>query len=72
MLIMLTTGYCNFFWGGFCHAGYQQALECQGLHSVCIWVTLAEFQAVNGEERLILYSQAVFLKNKKKLPYVVM
>ena len=32
--------------GGFCHAGYQQALQCQVLHSVCIWVTLAQFQAV--------------------------
>ena len=41
MLIMLTTGYCNFFWGSFCHACYQQALQCLGLHSVCIWVTLA-------------------------------
>ena len=47
MLIMLTTGYCNFFWGGFCHAGYQQALQCQGLQSVYIWFTLAEFQG-NG------------------------
>ena len=41
MLIMLTNWLLQFFLGGFCHAGYQQALECQGLHSVCIWVTLA-------------------------------
>ena len=26
-------------WGGFCHVGYQQALQCQGLQSVCIWFT---------------------------------
>ena len=27
--------------------GHQQALQCQGLQSVCIWFTLAEFQG-NG------------------------
>ena len=32
-------------WGGFCHVGYQQALQCQGLQSVCIWFTLAEFHS---------------------------
>ena len=42
MLIMLTTGYCNFFWGCFCHVGYQQALQCQGLQSVYNWFTLAQ------------------------------
>ena len=51
MLFMLTTGYCDFFLGGgggeFCHVGYQKALQCQGLQSVCIWFTLAEFQG-NG------------------------
>ena len=31
--------------GGFCHVGYQQALQCQGLQSVCIWFTLAEFHS---------------------------
>ena len=48
MLFMLTR-LLRFFLGegggGFCHAGYQQTLPCQGLHSVCIWVTLAQFQA---------------------------
>ena len=28
-------------WGGFCHVG----LQCQGLQSVCIWFTLAEYHS---------------------------
>ena len=69
MLIMLTTGYCNFFWGGFRHAGYQQALQCLGLESVCIWVTLGLIPASGDacKKGLFCTHRAVCLKNKKKL-----